>query len=319
MRRRTFTPLHYAFTFSLLSLAGAGEAATIYASGQRLTQAIPGVHDDIRENFVYRIDVATGTATAVSPATTGLPSALGMKPDGSLWGFRSGNLGTVDIPTGSFTPLASGGPNATAFDFGADGIPYAVPFNDDFRTQQLFRFEQATDAWQSIGSVTAIGDAIDAKRGTDPGTAQPFVIGLGVVGETAYGIDLDTYSLIGLDRASGVAGVVGEVGAVQSDWRSGFTGFSALTGVDTDADGAFDSLFGAVNFWDHDADPTTPAFRFGGLAMFDLATGQWDLVGFNEGVIYFGMASAPAPIPLPAAAWLLAPALGVLARRRKGS
>ncbi|MEQ8661424.1 MAG: PEP-CTERM sorting domain-containing protein, partial [Gammaproteobacteria bacterium] len=267
MPPRTVATLRNTFAFSLLTLAGAGEAATIYASGQRLTQAVPGVHDDIRENFLYHIDVTTGTATPVSPATTGLPSALGMKADGSLWGFRSGNLGTVDITTGSFSPSASGGPNATAFDFSADGTPYAVPFNDDFRTQQLFRFEQATDSWQSIGSVTAVGDAIDATRGTDPGTAEPFLIGLGVVGEAAYGIDLDTYSLIELDLASGVAGVVGEIGAVQSDWRSGFSGFSALTGVDTNADGRFDSLFGAVNFWDHDADPTTSAFRFGGLAM----------------------------------------------------
>jgi hypothetical protein len=48
-----------------------------------------------------------------------------------------------------------------------------------------------------------------------------------------------------------------------------------------------------------------------------LTTGQWDLVGFNEGVIYFGMAAAP--VPLPAAAWFFLPAAGLLARCRRVS
>lgn len=291
------------------------QAASIYATGQRLTAAVPGVHDDIRENFVYRINTTTGVATAVSPATSGLPSALGASPNGTLLGYRSGDLGVVDIATGSFSASSFGGPNATAFDIGPDGTPYAVPFNSDFSTQQLFRFEDSAGNWLPLGSESAVGDAIDQKRGTAAGTAEPFVIGLGVVGNSAYGVDLDTHSLVEINLLNGHASVIGEIGAVQSDWRSGFSGFSAMTGIDTDLDGTVDSLFGAVNFWDHDGDSSTSSFRFGGLGKFDLTTGEWDLIGFNNDIIYSGFAAAP--VPLPPAAWLLISGLGILARFRR--
>ena len=41
------------------------EQVTIYASGQRFIPAVPGEHDDIRENFIYSIDLETGVATAL--------------------------------------------------------------------------------------------------------------------------------------------------------------------------------------------------------------------------------------------------------------
>jgi hypothetical protein len=50
---------------------GAAEAAIFSASGQRLTPAVPGVHDDIRENFIYAIDSNTGIATPSSPPDGG--------------------------------------------------------------------------------------------------------------------------------------------------------------------------------------------------------------------------------------------------------
>jgi hypothetical protein len=291
------------------------DAAAIFATGQRLVPGIPGVKDDTRENFIYRIDVTSGTAVPVSPSTTGLPSALGMTADGTLWGYRSGSLGTVAIDSGTFAGVAAGGPSATAFDIAADGGKFIVAFNAANATQQLHRFDPALSAWLPLGSETAIGDAVDSARGTPLGTARPFVIGLGSVGGRAYGVDLDTYSLIGLDLGSGAAAVIGDIGAVRAGWRSGFTGFSAMTGVDTSGDGQFDSLFGAVNFWDHDGSPETPPFRFGGLARFNLTDGTWDLVGFNQGVIYFGMASAP--VPVPGAVWLLMSGIGTLVGFRR--
>ena len=54
----------------LLLSVGQAQAATIYASGQRLIPARPGVHDDLRENFIYALDSSTGIATPVSPETT---------------------------------------------------------------------------------------------------------------------------------------------------------------------------------------------------------------------------------------------------------
>ena len=300
-----------------------GHAATIFASGQRLTEAVPGVHDDIRENFVYSIDTETGVATVVSPETTGLPSAMGMTSDGTLWGFKSGSLGTVDLGTGGFTTLASDGPNGTAFEIAADGTPYSAPFNADFDTQQLFRFDGGTQTWLPLGSETGVGDAIDTARGSGAGTAAPFIISLGIVGDKGYGIDLETDTLVEFILADGSVGIVGDVGAVTAGSRSAYSGFSALAGADTDADGELDSLFGAVNFWDHDDNPDTPTVRLGGLARFDLATGAWELVGTNEGVIYFGMGSAPAAtasVPAPASVWLILASLGTLAAvRRKGA
>ena len=74
----------------LLLSVGQAQAATIYASGQRLISAVPGVHDDLRENFIYALDSSTGIATPVSPETTGLPSALAGTADGGLLGFASG-------------------------------------------------------------------------------------------------------------------------------------------------------------------------------------------------------------------------------------
>jgi hypothetical protein len=58
-----------------------------------------------------------------------------------------------------------------------------------------------------------------------------------------------------------------------------------------------------VNF----IDPDGPAgsLRLGGIARFDLTDGSWDLVGLNEGVIFFGVASPPAIVPEPTAAALI--------------
>ncbi|EAZ90689.1 hypothetical protein CY0110_32115 [Crocosphaera chwakensis CCY0110] len=38
--------------FGLLLSVGQAQAVTIYASGQRFIPAVPGEHDDIRENFI---------------------------------------------------------------------------------------------------------------------------------------------------------------------------------------------------------------------------------------------------------------------------
>ena len=102
-----------------------------------------------------------------------------------------------------------------------------------------------------------------------------------------------------MDPETGDAAVVGEVGAVTADDRAVFSGFAALTGVDTDSDGRFDTLFGNVNFIDDDNDPATPVQRLGGIARYDLNNGSWDLVGTNPGVIFFGFGASPAAVPEP--------------------
>jgi hypothetical protein len=301
------------------SAGSTARAGTIYASGQFLIENDPGNHDDVRENRIFAIDTATGVATPVSPLFTGsTPPALAGTSNGALLGVRSGRLGTVDISAGTFNPYGPTIPQvATAFDIMSDGRGFILPFNSDNETQQLHQIDLATAALTPIGAAFAIGDAIDTAAGQAPGTAEPFVIGLGSVGAVLYGVDLDTYSLIALNPNTGLAAVVGAVGAVGAANGGGYTGFSAMTGVDENGDGVFDVLYGSVNFA-----PGTGA-RIGGLARFDLNSGAWSLVGTNPGLIYFGFASFATPVPEPSSIALASTGIVGLAlaawRRRRST
>ena len=303
----------------ILLLAPSAEAAIFYATGQRLTPAVPDVHDDIRENFLFAVDSTTGIATPVSPETSGLPSALAGTSDQQLLGYQfSGQLVEIDLDSATQTPIAEPTDlSATSFDILEDGRGFVVPFDESFNTQQLHQIDVTTGSAIPLGSSQAVGDAIDHARGTELGTANPFVISLGSVDNSLYGIDLDTESLIQFDPETGDAAVVGEVGAVTADDRVLFSGFAALTGIDSDADGQFDALFGNVNFIDDDNDPATPVQRLGGIARYDLSNGSWQLVGTNPGVIFFGFGASPADVPEPAALGGLLLIGGLLGRRRR--
>lgn len=315
-----------AATTAIVSLiASPLSAATIYASGQLLVPGDPNVpvgqpgHDDTRQNFVYAIETSTGVATPVSPATTGLPSALAGFGPSTLLGFSGGQLSQVDPTTGVRTPIgASNRLNSTGFDVTGDGRGFILPFDAQSETQQLHAIDLTTGAASPIGSnASAVGDAIDLALGRPLGTAEPFVISLGSVGETVYGIDLDTNSLVAIDAVLGSASVVGAVGAVGSVGGGAYSGFASLTGVDEDGDGAFDALFGGINFFDDDANASTAVLRLGGIARFDLGDGTWSLVGSNPGVIFFGFASNP--IPEPTTGLLVGLGLmGLAVKRRAG-
>lgn len=302
-----------------LLLAPSARAAIFYATGQRLTLAVPGVHDDIRENFLFAVDSTTGVATPVSPETSGLPSALAGTANQRLLGYQfSGQLVEIDPDSATQTPI--GEPTnlgATSFDILEDGRGFIVPFDENFNTQQLHQIDVTTGTAIPLGSSKAVGDAIDNARSTQLGTANPFVISLGSVDNSLYGIDLDTDSLVQFDPETGNAAVVGEVGAVTADDRAVFGGFAALTGVDTNADGRFDTLFGNVNFIDDDNDPATPVQRLGGIARYDLSNGSWELVGTNPGVIFFGFGASPAAVPEPGTLGGLLLIGGLLGWRRR--
>ncbi|MDX2036310.1 MAG: PEP-CTERM sorting domain-containing protein [Isosphaeraceae bacterium] len=278
--------------FALLLSPSIARAAVIYASGQLLIENDPGTHDDVRENRIFRIDTTTGIATPASPIFAGsTPAGLAGTSSGELLGIRSSRLGKVDIASGTFSAIGAALPsNSTAFDIMSDGRGFVLPFNSDFETQQLYSLDLVTAAATPIGSATAIGDAIDSAAGAAPGTAEPFIISLGSVGANLYGIDLDSNSLISLDPTTGAASVIGALGSVAGSNGGGHSGFAALTGTDEDADGVFDTLYGAVNFG--------PAGeRLGGLARFDLLNGTWSLVGTNAGLIYFGFGAHVVPEP----------------------
>ncbi|QDT68489.1 hypothetical protein MalM25_14120 [Planctomycetes bacterium MalM25] len=270
-------------------------AATLYASGQLLVPGDPQIppgqpgHDDSRENYLFEIDSTTGDATPISPVTTGLPGALGGTADGTLWGWASNGLQVVDPSTGTTTPS---GPVteffATGFDVTASGVGYGITLGDD----QLFRVDLSTGVASAVGSAGAVNAALATAGAVDP---DAFIISFGSVGDSLYGIDLGTNSLIEIEPATGDASVVGVLGAVDGVGAGIFSGYAGLTGVDEDSDGVHESLFGVVNF----INPGGPvgSVRLGGIARFDLSDGSWDLVGLNDNVIFFGLASAPVPEP----------------------
>lgn len=279
----------------------------IYATGQLFIpgdRSLPSTDDrhyDHSENAVYRIDIRTGVATAVSPAmTTDLPSGLAGTPSGDIFGFASGfasgrefgRLVRVDPVSGAQTNIGQDiGLRSSALDITAAGLGFILPFNAASDTQQLHAIDLATGSVTPIGSATAIGDAIDLARGTPLGTAEPFVISLGSVGNVLYGVDADSESLVSIDSTTGAVGIVGAIGAVGAANGGGYSGFSALTGVDEDMDGDVDALFGSVN----QVTGASGAERLGGIARFDLTSGAWSLIGTNPGIVFFGFGLAPAP------------------------
>ena len=284
---------------SLLAAAVATSVASgqpaIYATGQLLIPGNPNLpsshpgHYDTFEQYVYEIDVLTGVATAVSPVATELPFGLAGTASRGLFGFANGQLVQVDPASGSQTSVGpNNGLSATAFDITTSGVAFIVPFDADFNTQQVQTIDLSTGSATSKGSARAIGDAIDLARGTPLGTAEPLVISLGSIGSTLYGVELETDSLVAIDSNTGSARVVGAIGAVGAGNGGGYSGFSALTGVDLDRDGEFDALVGTVN------QLIGGSSRLGGIARFDLNSGDWTLLGTNPGVVFYGLGSSPA-------------------------
>lgn len=270
--------------------------STLYAVGQAFA---PG-HGHDTGNYLWSIDVTSGEATQIAPITPGI-SGLGMAPDGTLYGRSGLNLYTVDTTTAA-TSLVGSVPegSATSFDIMPDGRAYALPFNADFDTSQLHSVNLSTGEQIPIGSPTALLDAINVAFPDRDMTYGPFVISLGSVENSLYGLDLETNTLLEIDPDSGEAEAKGEFDAARMETVDGYwSGFAGLTGVDTDGDGTNDALYGIANYY-FDYFTSTSSAR-GALGLFDLETSTWSLVGENEGVIFYSLAASPfAPVPEPA-------------------
>jgi len=287
-------------------------AQTIYASGQFLTAS------GTRENRIYAVNPATGAATPTSPLLPNDPPGLAGTPDGRLLGYSGGQLGQLDPGRGAFSPI---GPpsniNSTGFDITADGRGFLVGLSG---VPQLYGVNIMTGAASAVGAPGALGAGIDAAFGLTPGTSKPFIIGLGSVGGTLYGVDLETgmTNLVAIDPTTGAARPIGARNALGDFGGGRYSGFSALTGVDTTGSGRFDALYGSVNF---DALSPNPQNRIGGVARFDLTTGTFSLAGANPGLIFFGFGSSPAA-PVPEASTLVSfglLGLGLIALARRGA
>lgn len=308
LNRRTFGTV--AITAGML--APVASAAVILATGQN-----NGDPTHQTGNYYYRIDTATGVATPVSPLLSG-SAPSGLSSIGTqLVGFKDGQHGTIDPFAGLFSPVGTAnGFSITGYEV-LSGFGYGVPTAGTER--RLQRVDLVTSAATPLGAGNPIGDALDAFFGNPAGTNAPFIIGLGSVGNTLYGVHLGTNknNLVALNPSTGDATVIGAPNAVGTSGNPGsgaFSGFSAMTGVDEDFDGTTDALFGNVNFFDPDAGGPLASQRFGGVVRYDLSAGTWTLVGNNPGLIFFGFGS---PVPEPAGLALLACAAAMLVARRR--
>jgi len=285
----------------------AATAATIIATGQN--NGDPSHSSGL---FYYAIDTNTGHATPLAPITGGSSAGLAGAPDGRLLGFRSNRVVEIDPVAGTTSQVGNivTGFSTTSLDVTRDGAIYGTPVSGDLR---LHRIDPAAGTATPIGPANAIGNALDAFYGRPAGASEPFIIGLGSITrnvnigtsanpnftlvDTLYGVNLDdTAQLVAISPSSGFASVVGAMASVENGLPPGdYSGFAAMTGVDTDGDGLRDTLFGNVNF--NDADPSLPNGRLGGVVRYDLATATWTMVGKNPGLIFFGMGSVAVPEP----------------------
>jgi hypothetical protein len=290
------------------------QAQVLYATGQN-----NGDPTHATGNYIYTIDPWTGAATPISPViNTSPPAGLAGLRDGRLLGFRNGHLVEINPNAGAWSNLGNPtGVTATSLDVLSDGRGYLMPLVGG-QTQQLHQIDLTTGTLSAIGTPGAVGHAIEAALGNAPGTARPFVISLGSVGRSLYGVDLSTDSLLHLNPDTGAASLVGAVGAVDLNEQGRYSGYAALSGVDLNQDGEFDTLFGVVNFFDPDGPGPASSQRLGGLARYDLNAGTWSLVGSNPGLIFFGLGSSPTNVPEPGALALLsAVAAGLVSALRQ--
>lgn len=271
------------------------ECATIIATGQNNGDPTHGTG-----NYYYSIDTNTGKATAMSPLLPGA-SPAGLSAFGTqLVGFKDSRNGLVNPIAGTFTPIgSSNGLLITGYEVLA-GTGYGVPVTGSDR--RLHRISLSTSSATPIGTGNPIGSALDTFFGDPTGTNNPFIISLGSIGSTLYGVHLGTNknNLIAIDPLTGNATILGTPNAVGTSGGPGvgsYSGFSAMTGVDTDNDGLYDQLFGNVNFFDPDGSGPLGTQRLGGVARYDLTTGTWTMVGTNPGLIFFGMGSVAVPEP----------------------
>lgn len=282
---------------------------SVYAQKIIATTRNPSVSPNV---YFSEIEIATGNSTPISPGTATIYGGLGATPDGRFFGTVTGPSGgssqlfslDVNTNTGTLIGTMSGDPDVrfSSFDIMPSGRAFAVSIATATLFPQLFSVDLQTASISAVNQQRTIADAIIAAGDAQGHFAN--VQALGSVGDFLYAIDARTSSLLSLTPDTGLATVIGgttnqlRTGMLASGIaRSRYGGFSALTGVDTDGDGAFDSLMGSVNQFDDDNDPTTQSVNPGGLAQFDLTTGLWDLIGTNPGTQFAGFASAPVPEP----------------------
>ena len=187
--------------------------------------------DNATTDSLYSIDLATGADQRKGTLFTGISTpldteGLAFAPDGTLWGVDDDSLKLFPINknTGgiSFTkqlPLtgfSTGGGNDFGMTFSCDDTLYV----STIRTQSLHRVDQSNGISQVIGSAGALGVNISAIAAFGNPTK---LYGLGN-GQFQDGT-VDSPNLYGIDPETGVASLIGPLGAQASDYSQGGLAF----------------------------------------------------------------------------------------------
>lgn len=236
------------------------------------------------EDSLYSIDLATGAhqlkGRLISGSETRLDTeGLAFAPDGTLWGVDDDSLTffPIDIATGSISlqdevqlaGFSVGGGNDFGMTFSCDNSLYVT----SVRTQTLYQLSLAGGS-QIIGSTGALGSNISAIAAIGNPTR---LYGLGN-GQFANG-STDSPNLFSIDTQTGVATLIGPLGAAAGDYNQG--------GLSFDADGQLWAIT------DRRIINNTIADLPSQILQINTTTGQATLVSSTTEVGFESLAAAP--------------------------
>ena len=180
---------------------------------------------------LYEIDLATGADQQKGKLWNGLSTpldteGLAFDPDGILWGVDDDSLKLFPINTGTggisfskqlpLTGFSTGGSNDFGMTFSCDSTLYV----STVRTKSLHRVDQTNGSSQVIGSAGALGVNISAIAAYGNPTK---LYGLGN-GQFLDGSP-DVPNLYSINPDTGVASLIGPLGAQAGDYSEGGLAF----------------------------------------------------------------------------------------------
>ena len=228
--RRVFAPMKYLIKISWLCMF-ASFAMSLHAAPDGYS-----VNSDSGSNdadSLYRIDLATGANTRLgrvqSLGQTRIDvEGLAFSPDGTLYGIDDDSLKLFPINTDngivlnqqevSLTGFPSGGGNDFGLTFGCDGNLYASSVSTD----SLYRvaLNGTTTQVGSLGSLAANISALAAWG--DP--VQLYGLGNGLLSD---GVTVDSRKLYSINTTTGVANVIGDIGAAAGAYNEAGLAFDS--------------------------------------------------------------------------------------------
>ena len=218
--------LHYVL-FVLVSLFA------ISANAAPMAYSVNSDSGNPTEDSLYLIDLATGSDQLRGKLFTGIETrldteGLAIAPDGTLWGIDDDSLKLFPINTASgsinfrdevlLAGFQVGGGNDFGMTFSCDNSLYIT----SVRTRTLYRLSITDGSSEVIGAEGALGANISAIAAYGTPTK---LYGLGN-GQFQNG-DTDSPNLYSIDVGTGVAALIGPLGAEAGAYNQGGLAFDA--------------------------------------------------------------------------------------------